>query len=287
MVCDYRALNKITIKDANPLPLIDEALDQVAEATVFSKIDLICAYHQMRLKEEDCHKTAIRTWFGSFEWKVLFFGLTNAPASFTRLISTLLRELNSECLVLFLDDVLVCFSSIEEHKRHLRSLFEILRKSKLYAKKSKCIVGFLEVDFVGYRIDKKGLHMRKTLVDAILEWPTPSSVRDVQSFIGLANFYRKFIFRYACIVRPISDILRTKRFVWGDAQKNSFVALKRALTTAPVLRHANSSKVFTVSTDASKYAVGATLSQEGHPIAYLSHRLSETEERWDTGDQEL
>lgn len=120
MVCDYRALNKITIPDANPLPLISEALDQVAGATVFSQIDLIGAYHQMRIREEDCYKTAICTRFGYFEWRVLRFGLTNAPATFSRLMASLIRELNGECVVLFLDDVLVYSKSVREHKVHLR-----------------------------------------------------------------------------------------------------------------------------------------------------------------------
>jgi len=131
MVCDYRALNKITIPDSNPLPLINEALDQVAGARIFSQIDLIGAYHQMRVREEDIPKTAIRTRFGSFEWRVLCFGLTNAPASFTRLISTLLQELNGECIVLFLDDVLVYSKNIDDHREHLRRLFEVLRRNKL------------------------------------------------------------------------------------------------------------------------------------------------------------
>ncbi len=126
MVCDYRALNKIIIKDSNPLPLISEALDQVAGAKVFSQIDLIGAYHQMRIRAGDCPKTAIRTRFGAFEWRDLCFGLTNAPASFSRMLSSLLRDLNGDCLVLFQDDVLVHSSSIEEHKKHLQKLFDIL-----------------------------------------------------------------------------------------------------------------------------------------------------------------
>ena len=287
MVCDYRALNKITIPDSNPLPLIDEALDQVAGAKVFSKIDLIGAYHQMRIKQEDCQKTAIRTRFGSFEWRVLTFGLTNAPASFTRLLSTLLRNLNGECLVMFLDDVLVYSASMEEHKKHLERLFAVLRANKLYAKKSKCVVGASEVDFVGYTVNEEGISTQKRLVKAIETWPVPTSVREIQRFMGLTNFYRKFVFGYSRILQPISDLVRTRTFIWGKQQQEAFDTLKGCLTSSPVLVHPDSTKRFTVSTDASQYAVGATLSQEGHPVAYLSHRLSDTEERWDTGDQEL
>ena len=259
----------------------------MAGAKVFSKIDLIGAYHQMRIKEEDCPKTAIRTRFGSFEWRVLTFGLTNAPASFTRLLSTLLRELNGECLVMFLYDVLVYSTSLQEHGKHLRQLLSILRKNELYAKQSKCVIGVSEVDFMGYQVNEKGIATQRRLVDAVRNWPTPRSVHDVQRFIGLANYYRKFILGYARILQPVSDLVRTKEFVWTKAQQDAFDAIKRALTSAPVLIHPDPNETFTVTTDASKYAVGATLSQKGHPIAYLSHRLSDTEERWDIGDQEL
>lgn len=287
MVCDYRALNKITVSDSHPLPLIQEALDQVAGATIFSQLDLVGAYHQMRIREEDVPKTAIRTRFGSFEWRVLCFGLTNAPAAFSRLISTLLKELNGECIVLFLDDVLVYSSSIEEHEQHLRRLFEILKEHGLYARRSKCKIGVPEVDFLGFKITKEGVYMQQRLMSAILDWPDPKSVHHVRQFIGLANFYRRFIKNYAQIIRPISDIIRKNSFIWDTDQENSFSKLKEALTSAPVLCHASAEKTFIVSTDASKYAVGASLEQNGHPIAYLSHRLSDPETRWDTGDQEL
>ena len=276
MVCDYRGLNKITISDSNPLPLINEALDQVGGACVFSQIDLVGAYHQMRIKDEDCHKTAIRTRYGSFEWRVLCFGLTNAPASFSRLMTGLLHELNGECLVMFLDDVLVYSRSIEEHKEHLRKLFTILWDNKLYAKPSKCVIGVDEVDFLGFKVNKKGVQMQKLLMDSILEWPVPASVKDVQRFVGLANYYRRFIKGYADLLRPVSDILRKKEFMWGQEQQEAFESVRQALTSAPVLEHASADKTFVVSTDASKFAVGATLEQDGHPVAFLSHRLSET-----------
>ena len=287
MVCDYRALNKITIPDANPLPLISEALDQVAGATVFSQIDLIGAYHQMRIREEDCFKTAIRTRFGSFEWRLLCFGLTNAPAAFSRLMASLIRELNGECVVLCLDDVLVYSKSIREHKTHLRRLFDILRKHKLYAKRRKCSIGVSSVDFLGYKVSKEGAFMQERLIKAIVEWPKPSNIKDVQSLLGLANFYRRFIQGYAGIVRPMLDLVRYKSFQWLEEQEKSFTQLKQSLTSAPVLAHPKSDETLVVSTDASKYAVGATLEQCDHPIAFLSHRLSKTETDWDTGDQEL
>ena len=287
MVCDYRALNKITVPDSSPIPLIDETIDQVAGSTVFSQLDLIWGYHQMRLKEEDCHKTAIRTRFGSFEWRVLCFGLTNAPAAFSRLLSSIFRKLIGECIVLYLDDILAFSKSIEDHRRHLRKVFSILRKHKFYLRPSKCKFGLEEVDYLGFKIYSTGIKTQDRLVKAVQEWPTPKNVKEVQRFLGLSNFYRRFMKNYSNAVVPLTNLTRTKKFQWTTEENNSFELVKQRLTEAPVLHHPSSSKTFVLTTDASKHAVGATLEQEGHPIAYLSHRLSDRETRWDTGDQEL
>ena len=209
------------------------------------------------------------------------------PAAFSRLVSILLQELNGECVVLFLDDLLVYSRSKEEHLMHLRQLFEILRENKLYAKRSKCSIGVEQVEFLGHKVTPQGVHTQNRIVEDVLAWPVPKSIHDVQRFLGLANYYRKFIRGYAKMVQPISDIVRNHSFHWSELQDLAFKDIKSALTSAPVLAHPDPSKRFEVSTDASKFAVGATLSQDGHPIAYLSHRLSSTEERWDTGDQEL
>lgn len=192
MVCDYWALNKITIPDSNPIPLINEALDQASGANVFSQINFIGAYHQMRIREEDCHKTAIRTGFGSFESPVLCFGLTNALASFTRLFSTLLQELNGNCLVV--SRRCAGLQQIRARKpRAFARLFEILRKHNLYAKRSKCNIGAEKVNFLGFRISSEGVSMQERLYNAILDSPIPRNANDVQSFVGLANFYCRFI----------------------------------------------------------------------------------------------
>lgn len=212
MICDYEALNKITVLDSNLLPLIDEALDQVAGVTIFSQIDLIGAFHHMQIREEDCPRTAIRTRFGSLEWRVLCFGLTNALASFSRLFSTLLRQLNGECLVLFLDEFLVYSESIEKHRVPMLRFFEILQTNKLFARSSKCSIGASEVNFVGYRANKKGIYMQMRLMDAKLDWPAPKSVNEVRHFVDLANFCRWFIKKYAMIMQSISDIIRFKQF---------------------------------------------------------------------------
>lgn len=287
MVCDYRGLNKITVKDVNPLPLIEETLDQLAQARVFSKFDLVGAYHQLRIKDEDVHKTAIRTRFGTFEWKVLCFGLTNAPAAFTRLAADVFKELNGDCLAFYLDDVIIYSRTMEEHKRHLRKFLAILRKHKLLAKGSKCEVGQREVYFLGQYVSEGAIRVDESLIRGIEEWPKPRSVKDVQRFLGLAGYYRKFIEGYARIAKPISDLIRGKRFEWGLEQAEAFKELKQALMEAPTLALPRIGVPFTVTTDASKFAVGATLEQDGHPVAFISHRLKDAEMNWHTGDQEL
>lgn len=200
----------------------------------------------------------------------------NAPSEFIGMLATLLRELNGEYLVLFLDDVLVYIKSIEEYKMHLRRLFEILRKHKLYVKRFKCTFGTSEVDFFGYKIISQGVYMQERLFNAIIDWPRPLNAHEVRQLLGLSNFYRIFIRGNAQIVRPISDLLQNKPFSWGLEQSKEFLDTKSALTTAPVLVHQDPHKTFLISTDASKCAVGATLEQDGHPIAFLYHRLSDT-----------
>eukprot|EP00737_Agarophyton_chilense_P001727 gb/GEZJ01001943.1/.p1 GENE.gb/GEZJ01001943.1/~~gb/GEZJ01001943.1/.p1 ORF type:complete len:214 (-),score=23.25 gb/GEZJ01001943.1/:977-1618(-) len=212
MVGDYCALNRITIPDATPLPLIDEALDQVAGAKFFSQIDLVGAYHQMRIMDEDCHKTARRTRFGSFEWRVLSFGICNAPAAFSLLIASTLRHLDGQCLVLYIDDILIYSKSLEEHKKHLREVLSALRKHQLYAKLSKCAFGASEVDFLGLKVSPQGFFTRNRLISPIQDWPTPTTLKYAQQFVGLANFYRRFVKDYAAILQLLTDLLRAHRF---------------------------------------------------------------------------
>lgn len=184
----------------------------------------------MRIREEDCEKPDIRTRFGSFEWRVLCFGLTNAPAPFNRLLWTLLRDLNGDCLVLFLDDVLLYSKSIQEHRQKLRILLKILRGNNLYVKRSIWMIGVEEVDFLGYRIIREGVHTQKRIINAITEWPEPSSIKEVQSFLWLTNFYRRFVKGYAHNARPISDLVRGKQFNWESEQLAAFQNLKKAMT---------------------------------------------------------
>lgn len=210
MVHSFRPLNRINIPDGNPLPLINEALDYVTGPTNLSRIDLVGAYHQMGIKEEACHKTAIRTHFGSFEWRVLCFGWTDAPASFTRLLSKLLPERPAEYLILYFHDILFYRKYEKDPNSHLRQLFQVLRASKVYAKPSKCSIGVKTFNFLGYRVDAQGRYMPKRLMSAIFEWPVSNWRKEGQSFLGLGKYYRRFIKEFSKTVQAISDRLRDK-----------------------------------------------------------------------------
>lgn len=168
----------------------------------------------MRLKEEHCHKTAIRTRFGPFEWKLMCFGLRNAPAAFTRMLSKLLHNLHGECMVLYLDDILLYSGSEQENIENLWKLFTILRKNKIYVVPSKCKYGATDVEYLGYTVNEEGISTQGRLIKAITDWPYPKSVKDVQPFLGLTNFYRNYSF----IARSISDIIRQKIFKWRQEE---------------------------------------------------------------------
>ena len=189
--------------------------------------------------------------------------------------------------MLFLDDVLLYSKSIQEHRQKLRILLKILRGNNLYVKRSKCMIGVEEVDFLGYRISQEEVHTQKEIINAVTEWPEPSNMKEVQSFLGHTKFYRSFVKGYAHIARPISDLVRGKQFNWESEQRAAFQNLKEAMKSAPVLRHPTAKVMFQVHTDASKYAVGAALQQDVHPVAFMYHHLSQAENNWGTGDQEL
>ena len=289
---DYRALNRITIKNKYPLPRIEELFDQLYQATIFSKIDLRSGYHQIRIAPEDTHKTAFRTRYGHFEFLVLPFGLTNAPATFMTLMNDIFRPLLDKCVVVYLDDILVFSRSHEEHLQHLQQVLDILRENKLYAKRSKCEFLRTEVEFLGHIVSAKGLCADPKKIQTLCEWPQPNNVPEHQSFLGLANYYRKFVPNHADICVPLTNLLhKNQPFVWSPECQLAFERLKKALTTNPVLRLPNPDLPFEVTTDASDFAVGAVLSQThtngNHPVAFESRKLYQAERNYATHEKEL
>jgi len=289
MCVDYRALNKATVKNRYPLPRIDDLFDRLSRAKVFSRIDLRSGYYQIRIKEGDEEKTDCRTRYGSYKFLVMPFGLTNAPATFCTLMNDIFREWLDDFVVVYIDDILIYSSSMEEHAEHLRKVFQRLRENKLYAKLEKCEFGVTEVDFLGHRITQDGLVMDDHKVKAILDWDPPTSVPALRSFLGLASYYRKFIKNFAKIGAPLTNLLKKSAvtYDWDEACDEAFETLKGILVKALVLKLSDFDKDFEIHSDASDFAIGGVIVQDGRSVAFESKKLSETERRWPTHEKEM
>lgn len=293
MCIDYRALNKITVKNRYPLPRIDELMDQLHGATMFSKLDLQSGYWQIRIAEQDVPKTAFRTRYGHFEWKVMPFGLTNAPATFQHLMNKILQPYLDKFVVVYLDDILIFSKTPEEHLEHVATVLEILKENQLYVGLDKCAFGLSEIDFLGHIVSAEGIKPDPKKVAAVKEWPTPGTVREVRSFLGLTGYYRRFIQHYAQKAYPLTELTKESvKWQWrDDVEGRAFEELKKALVSAPVLVMPDPSLPYEVYTDASKFALGAVLLQNQgkglQPVAYLSRKLSPTERNYPTGDREM
>jgi hypothetical protein len=235
---DYRGLNDGTIKNRYPLPLLHETLLHLQKAKYFTKLDIRGAYHLVRMAEGEEWKTAFRTRYGLFESLVMPFGLTNAPASFQQFINDVLRPYLDVFVTAYLDDILIYSDNLEEHKKHVLKVLEALSEAGLHLKPEKCEFHQREVKYLGFIISTSGTKMDPVKVATIQEWPAPRNVKDVQSFLGFANFYRRFIQGYSNIVSPMTRLTRKNtHFIWSDECSQSFETLKQAFTTAPILRH--------------------------------------------------
>ncbi|CAI7856815.1 unnamed protein product [Closterium sp. NIES-53] len=278
-VCiDYRALNKQTIKNKYPIPRIDDLLDQLREATVFSKLDLRSGYWQIRMADNSIHKTAFRTRYGSYEYLVMPFGLTNTPATFQAEMNHILRPLLDECVVVYLDDILIYSRDMKQHIEHLRRVFEILRREKFYVKLSKSELALKKVQFLGHIVSAQGVHVDPKKIKAVRTWKTPENVKELQQFLGFANYYNQFVPQYAKIATPLTNLLKKNTpFKWEDVHQQAMEQLKTALMSAPVLILPDPEKDYVIEADASDQAVGAVLMQDQgkglQPIAYLSKKL--------------
>ena len=289
---DYRALNKITIKNRYPIPRIDDLLDSLHGARYFTKIDLRSGYHQIRIKEEDIPKTAFRTRYGLYEFVVLPFGLTNAPATFQTLMNDIFRPHLGRFVVVYLDDILIYSRTLEEHNAHVRTILSLLRGNKLYGKLSKCSFFQEQVEFLGHMVDKDGVHMDPNKLNAIKEWPPPKNVTELRSFLGLANYYRRFNKDHAKICAPLTNLFKKGvEFVWTNDHQQVMDHLKSSLTSSPTLILPDHSLPYRIHTDASNFAIGAVLMQDQgngfQPVAFESRKLTPAEINYPVHDREM
>ena len=290
---DYRGLNNVTIKNRYPLPLINELIDRLHKAKYFTKIDLRGAYNLVRIASGEEWKTAFRTRYGHYEYLVMPFGLSNAPASFQHLINDVLSDYLDTFVVAYLDDILIFSDSLDEHVNHVKKVLQRLRENHLYAKEEKCEFHKKQTEFLGFLISSNGISMDHTKTSSIDSWPAPKNIKDIQSFLGFANFYRRFIKGFSQIVGPITRLLRKNQpWDWNQDAQTAFENLKKAFTSAPILRYYNPEFKCVLETDASDYAIGAILSQinedhELHPVAYYSRKLSPAELNYEIYDKEM
>ena len=244
MCVDYRGLNKVTIKNRYPLPLISGLLNQLGQVKIYTKIDLQRAYNLVRIKEGDEWKTAFRTRYGHFEDLVMPFGLTNKLTIFQHLMNDIFRQFLNNFVVCYLDDILIYSKDIKQHEEHVRLVFHKLHNADLYAKLEKCNFHQSQVEFLGYIVSCNGISMDQKKIQAVLGWATPKTIRDVQYFLGFVNFYWIFIKNYSKIAAPLTRLTCEDKLDWNSGAEKAFQLLKIAFTTAPILIHPDFSKPF-------------------------------------------
>jgi transposase InsO family protein len=295
LVQDYRALNSKTIKNVYPLPLISDLINRLRGARYFTKLDVRWGYNNVRIKEGDEWKAAFRTNRGLFEPLVMFFGLTNSPATFQTMMNDIFQDLISEGVVcVYLDDILIFTETMEEHDRVTRLVLERLRQYKLYLRHDKCEFAQTKIEYLGLIISHGQAEMDPVKIAGVAEWPTPGSKKEVQSFLGFTNFYRRFIQGFSDLARPLFDLTRNNSdWHWKEAERSAFEAIRKRVVSAPILMFPDDSRPFRVEADSSDFATGAVLSQQSpsdnmwHPVAYYSKSLNAVERNYEIHDKEM
>ena len=289
---DYRKLNQVTIKDAYPLPRIQECLDSLSGSVIFSTLDMTAGYNQIPIREKDISKTAFVSRHGLFEFCTAPFGLTNMPATFQRVMELALRGLSWTSCLIYLDDVIVFGTSVTDHLTKLQQILERLRQANFKLKPTKCELMKREVSFLGHIVSNQGVRPNVDNVLKVQQWPEPENVTEIRQFLGLASYYRRFVRNFAMIARPLTDLTKKEsKLVWTDQCKQAFNELKTQLTGPEIMAYPNDSGGYILDTDASDFAVGAVLSQiqEGQErvVAYASRSLNKAEKNYCVTDKEL
>jgi len=289
LVVDWRALNNITIKDAMPLPRIDDLIDKLQGSTVWSSTDYTQGYYQVRLHPDDVPKTAFKTHIGLYEYKVVPLGLSNSPTVFQRVMNQVFAPYLGKFVLVYLDDILVYSRSAEEHLQHLETVLKVMDEHKFYINMTKCQFNASEVKFLGHIINKDGVKPDPAKVKVVFEWPVPENLHELRSFLGLVNYFRKFIDKYARVCMPLTELLKkgVEFHMNSPARLKAFERLKELLVSAPCLRIADTAKPFEVIVDASQYDIAGILLQEGHPVAFESRKLNQAECNYPTHEREM
>ena len=293
-VQDYRMLNKYTIRNQYPLPLIKELIANLCNKTWFTKFDIRWGYNNVRIKKGDEWKAAFITNRGLFEPRVMFFGLTNSPATFQMMMDDYFREeIAKGEVIIYMDDILIpTKGTLDQHQRDVAKVLQKLKKHDLYLKPEKCLFHKKEVEFLGLIVGKGKIKMDPIKVKGLTDWPTPTKLKELCSFLGFGNYYKDFITKYSHKARPLHNLTQKDRtWQWTKKEDNTFKLLKKEFTSYPTLRNHDPNKRYILETDTSKVAVGATLYQDfkdgRHPIAYFSKSLLPAECNYKVEDLEM
>ncbi|QRW19985.1 Retrotransposable element Tf2 protein [Rhizoctonia solani] len=293
LVVDYCCLNNWTKKNMYPLPRPDNLMAQLCGAKVFTKLDLQWGYNNVQVKEGNKWKTAFRTKYGLYKSLVMTFGLTNAPAAFQHFMNELFKDLLDVCIIIYLDDILIYSKDDASHMQHVHEVLWCLMENQLFCKASKCTFHVTSVEYLGIIVLDKGFSLDKLKIQAVQEWPTPTKVKEVQSFLGFANFLHRFVANFSHMARLLHNLVKKDTpWKWDAKEQEAFQGLKDAITNAPVLAHADPTKPYFLETDALGAALGSILSQcqeDGclHPLGFLSESFKGAKQNYNMHNKEL
>ena len=292
---DYRKLNQVTKPLHQPLPHIEEIFDTIGQnkPTLFSTLDCASGFWQIPLHKSTAHKTAFVTHQGVYQFKRLPFGMMNAPSVFAMVMNHVLRNLTSKFAMVYVDDILVFSPDFSQHLIHLSEIFSRLRRAQLRLKPTKCRLPMPKVNYLGHLISDSGVEMENAKLEKVQNYPKPCNIKSVRAFLGLCNYYRRFVRGFANIAKPLNELMKKDtKFEWNESCENAFQTLKYKLTSEPiVLKFPDYDKQFILYTDASDYAIGYVLGQIGndnkeHVISYAGRSLTQAERKWPTFEKE-